>query len=471
MPQKHAKTSSSSVKYQLLFRKPANKKVKYYNFAPIFNVQKGFSFQTGDPIGPPQGDGGTSIWGLLSGRPEDRYFPAEIHPKLKHSERGTVSMAVSSEQDEEGDEAPGVSGSQFFITLGDNLDSLDGKYTIFGRVAEGFDTLEKINNAYCDDKGRPYRDIRIKHTIVLEDPFPDPSGLVEPPESPVPTKAQLATVRLGEEEEDDAVGKTEEELEEIRKAKEARANALTLEIIGDLPFAEVTAPENILFVAKLNPATQDEDLELIFSRFGKILSCEIIRDKQTGDSLQYAFIEFEKREACEMAYFKMQDVLIDDRRIKVDFSQSTSKIFANWRDSENKRRRDEFLHRSGYAGADELQKRSQYREGRSSQKNGHGYVFDDEALRERGRLEESRGGRERDRDRDRSRDRLPPRRRDDGRRDAYGERDDRDYHRRRYDDDRDRDRDKRHYDDRNRERDRNRDRYSDSRHEHRDRRR
>ena len=440
--------------------------MKYYNFAPIFNVNKGFSFQTGDPIGPPQGDGGTSIWGLISGRPEDRYFPAEIHPKLKHTERGTVSMAVSSEKEDDDEENKGVSGSQFFITLGDNVDSLDGKYTIFGRVAEGFDTLEKINDAYCDERGRPYRDIRIKHTIVLEDPFPDPSGLQEPPESPVPSKAQLATIRLGEEEEDEAVGKTEEELERLRREKEARANALTLEIIGDLPFAEVTAPENILFVAKLNPATQDEDLELIFSRFGKILSCEIIRDKQTGDSLQYAFIEFEKREACEMAYFKMQDVLIDDKRIKVDFSQSTSKIFSAWREDENRRRKENWMRKSGYGGAEQLERRSHYREG-GLQKNGHGYVFDDEELREQGRRQEPR--------KEHHREYSPRRRKErDGRRDRDDyDQYDMDDRKRRYDGERDRERerDKRRYDHRDRDRIRDRHREDSDSHRHRDRRR
>ncbi len=375
-------------------------------------------------------------------------------------------MAVSSEKEDGDEENKGVSGSQFFITLGDNLDSLDGKYTIFGRVAEGFDTLEKINDAYCDERGRPYRDIRIKHTIILEDAFPDPSDLQEPPESPVPSKAQLATVRLGEEEEDEAVGKTEEELERLRREKEARANALTLEIIGDLPFAEVTAPENILFVAKLNPATQDEDLELIFSRFGKILSCEVIRDKQTGDSLQYAFIEFEKREACEMAYFKMQDVLIDDKRIKVDFSQSTSKIFSAWRENENRRRKENWMRKSGYGGAEQLERRSHYREG-GREKNGHGYVFDDEELREQGRRQEPR--------RERYQEHSPGRQKErDGRRERDDDSDDR---KRRYDDerDRDRDRDKRRYHDRDRERNRDRDRdrdrgYSD-RHRDRDRRR
>jgi peptidyl-prolyl cis-trans isomerase-like 4 len=411
-------------------------------------VNKNFSFQTGDPIGPPQGDGGTSIWGLISRRPQDRYFPAEIHPSLKHLERGTVSMAVASEnQDDDEIDRSGVSGSQFFITLGDNLDSLDGKYTIFGRVAEGFDTLEKINDAYCDENGRPYRDIRIKHAIVLEDPFPDPPGLQVPDESPVPTKVQLATVRLGEEEQDEAEGKTEEELEKLRREKEARANALTLEIIGDLPFAEVTAPENILFVAKLNAATQDEDLELIFSRFGKILSCEIIRDKQTGESLQYAFVEFEKREACEMAYFKMQDVLIDDRRIKVDFSQSTSKIFSAWRDEENRKRKEKWMSKSGYGGAEQLEKRTHYREG--SERNGHGYVFDEEELRERGRRNEHR---EREREHGRDRERHSEHRDRDRRERSDYDQDDR---KRRYDGERDRDRDKRRYDgDRRRDRDR-----------------
>ena len=65
---------------------------------------------------------------------------------------------------------------------------------------------------------------------------------------------------------------------------------------------------------------------MIFSRFGKILSCEVIRDKTTGDSLQYAFIEFENQKECEQAYFKMQDVLIDDHRIHVDFSQSVGDL-------------------------------------------------------------------------------------------------------------------------------------------------
>lgn len=50
---------------------------------------------------------------------------------------------------------------------------------------------------------------------------------------------------------------TQEELaEKLRREREARAQALTLEIVGDLPFAEVKPPENVLFVCKLNPVTE-----------------------------------------------------------------------------------------------------------------------------------------------------------------------------------------------------------------------
>lgn len=366
-----------------------------------------------------------------------------------------------------------VAGSQFIITLGEDTDFLDGKAAIFGKVVEGFDALEKINDAIVDDKGYPLVDIRIKHTVILDDPYPDPAGLREPSASPPPTEQQLKTVRIADEaalHEDDGVD--EETLERKRREREANAQALTLEMMGDLPFAEVRPPENVLFVAKLNPVTADEDLELIFGRFGKILSCEVIRDAKTGDSLQYAFIEYDEKASCEAAFFKMQGVLIDDRRIHVDFSQSVSRISDVWRKNANNKRRAN-ASRGGWGGVDELEKRRQYREeaDRPSGKN-YNMVHGNEEMRgryqrtgedeerpqqseetDRGSPVETKPGRNRDRDnrrrsrsrsprrRDRSPDRRPGdrggwrgrdgRRRDDDRIDYH--RRDRDYDRRRDD--------------------------------------
>ncbi|KAI8630054.1 cyclophilin-like protein [Xylariaceae sp. FL1651] len=358
-------------------------KLKYYNFSPVHSIQQNFSFQTGDPLGPnsAESDGGSSVWGILEG-PSKKSFPATLHPKLKHVERGTVSMATVPHPF-----SPDVrlAASQFLVTLSDNTDYLDGKAAIFGKVVEGFDALETINNAITDKDGHPLVDIRIKHTIVLDDPYPDPPGLHDPSQSPNPSKAQLATVRIADDAEldqeiDDGAA------EKLRREREARAQALTLEMMGDLPFAEVKPPENVLFVCKLNPVTADADLELIFSRFGTILSCEVIRDKKTGDSLQYAFIEFENKSACEAAYFKMQGVLIDDRRIHVDFSQSVSKLADVWRGAENAKRKGRTGGRGGWGGVQGLEKWRKYKEedGRDT-KDHYSMVYGEEEMRGRHR--------------------------------------------------------------------------------------
>lgn len=65
-----------------------------------------------------------------------------------------------------------------------------------------------------------------------------------------------------------------DEIEEIIQEKEAKSRATILEMVGDLPDADIAPPENVLFVCKLNPVTSDEDLEIIFSRFGKIKKYE-----------------------------------------------------------------------------------------------------------------------------------------------------------------------------------------------------
>uniref|UniRef100_A0A182TED7 Peptidyl-prolyl cis-trans isomerase n=1 Tax=Anopheles melas TaxID=34690 RepID=A0A182TED7_9DIPT len=293
-------------------------KLKYYNYNLFHTIQSDFIAQTGDPTGA--GDGGSSVWGILEGA-EKRYFEGESVPKIKHSEPGLLSMVNAGEQ---------LIGSQFFFTLGPDLTSLDGRHTVIGEVTEGHEVLRKLNEVICDDRHRPYKDVRITHTVVLDDPFEDPRGFREPSRSPSPSAERLQGGRIAADEEiDDLGGKTEQEIAEMIAEREAKARATILEIVGDIPDADIAPPENVLFVCKLNPVTTDDDLQIIFSRFGKIVGCEVIRDKLTGDSLQYAFIEFENQKSCEDAYFKMDNVLIDDRRIHVDFSQSVSKI--KWR--------------------------------------------------------------------------------------------------------------------------------------------
>jgi peptidyl-prolyl cis-trans isomerase-like 4 len=58
-------------------------------------------------------------------------------------------------------------GSQFFVTLTDSIEYLDGKHAVFGHVVEGEDVLDKLNDAFVDQEGRPLKDIRIRHIEIL----------------------------------------------------------------------------------------------------------------------------------------------------------------------------------------------------------------------------------------------------------------------------------------------------------------
>jgi peptidyl-prolyl cis-trans isomerase-like 4 len=131
----------------------------------VVSVSKDFLAQTGDQTAT--GTGGESIWSFLASQREDksvpRYFEPEIVPKLKHTRKGTVSMAVAPSVG--GDK--GGCGSQFYITLADNIEYLDGKHAVFGHIVEGLETLDKVNDVFADQEGRPFKDVRIRHVVIL----------------------------------------------------------------------------------------------------------------------------------------------------------------------------------------------------------------------------------------------------------------------------------------------------------------
>lgn len=118
---------------------------------------------------------------LLYGE-QAKFFESEKVPIIKHHKEGLLSMVNYGDQ---------MLGSQFFITLGENLKYLDEEHCVFGEVVVGFDILEKLNEVICDEENRPYQDIRITHTVILDDPFDDMKGLVIPRRSPSPTLEML----------------------------------------------------------------------------------------------------------------------------------------------------------------------------------------------------------------------------------------------------------------------------------------
>ena len=113
-----------------LYAKRAPKTVNSFVFLANAGFFDGIAFhrvipqfvaQTGDPTG--SGFGGPGY-----------RFEDEIDPELTHDGPGLLSMANS---------GPNTNGSQFFITY-QALPQLDGRHTVFGKVAEGMDIVESL---------------------------------------------------------------------------------------------------------------------------------------------------------------------------------------------------------------------------------------------------------------------------------------------------------------------------------------
>ncbi len=102
----------------------------FYDGIAFHRVRDGFVAQGGDPntLMP---DDANNMWG--TGGP-GYYFGLEIDNTLSFDGAGVLGMANS---------GPSQNGSQFFITFV-AYPSLDGNYTIFGKVSEGLDVLPKI---------------------------------------------------------------------------------------------------------------------------------------------------------------------------------------------------------------------------------------------------------------------------------------------------------------------------------------
>ena len=93
----------------------------YYDGITFHRVIADFMIQGGDPTGTGMGHPGYT-------------FADEIHPELKHTRAGTLSMANS---------GPATNGSQFFITHKDTP-WLDGRHAVFGYVTEGQEVVNAI---------------------------------------------------------------------------------------------------------------------------------------------------------------------------------------------------------------------------------------------------------------------------------------------------------------------------------------
>ncbi len=110
----------------------------FYDGLGFHRVIPDFMIQGGDPKG--DGTGGPG-------------YEFEDEQNEHRVERGALAMANA---------GPNTNGSQFFIVTADAAPWLDGKHTVFGKVASGQDVVDRISEADRDAQDKPRTPITIE---------------------------------------------------------------------------------------------------------------------------------------------------------------------------------------------------------------------------------------------------------------------------------------------------------------------
>jgi cyclophilin family peptidyl-prolyl cis-trans isomerase len=117
----------------------------FYDGLTFHRVIKDFMIQGGCPEGT--GTGGPG-------------YTFEDEPNQHRVVRGALAMANA---------GPDTNGSQFFVVTTEAAPWLDGKHTVFGRVVEGMDVVDRLEATETDGQDRP-REKQLIERVELDPP-------------------------------------------------------------------------------------------------------------------------------------------------------------------------------------------------------------------------------------------------------------------------------------------------------------
>ena len=80
-----------------------------------------------------------------------------------------------------------------------------------------------------------------------------------------------------------------------------------------------------IFVSNLSKHTTAEQLEQIFGQYGHVSEAKLIKDKKTGFSKRYGFIEMEDRDAGHAAVMNLEGAVLDGQNIAVKVAEVREK--------------------------------------------------------------------------------------------------------------------------------------------------
>lgn len=122
----------------------------YYDDVPFHRIIPGFMNQAGDPVGPVPGTGGPGYT-----------IPDELPTGDDPYPTGTLAMANTGQ--------PNSGGGQWFITVEGGGDQLTPTYSAFGRVVEGQDVVDEINqHGDAATNGTPTKIVTITTIEITE---------------------------------------------------------------------------------------------------------------------------------------------------------------------------------------------------------------------------------------------------------------------------------------------------------------